>query len=99
MILHTVNKSPFNDNSFIDCLRLCAKDSAIVLIEDGVYAGQKNTQYSDLITKHPNISFYALGVDIHARGLSDSVLNSITVIDDAGFVQLVVNHHSVQSWF
>ena len=39
--LHTVNKSPFERNSLEGCIRLAAKGSAVLLIEDGVYGAMK----------------------------------------------------------
>lgn len=99
MILHTVNKSPFNDSSFTDCLRFCSKGSSVLLIEDGVYAGKDNTPYSKLIETHSGIKFYALVADVKARGLSQHLATAITLIDDSEFVELTVTHHSVQSWF
>ena len=46
-----------------------------------------------------NISFYVLGPDLKARGLSESnVVDGIKVIDYSGFVDLTVDHDTVQSW-
>jgi tRNA 2-thiouridine synthesizing protein B len=42
-VLHIINKSPFDRNSLDSCLRLAKADSPILLIEDGIYAVQKNT--------------------------------------------------------
>ena len=38
MMLHTVNKSPFERNALESCLRLAASGSSVLLIEDGVIA-------------------------------------------------------------
>lgn len=99
MILHTVNKSPFNDSSFSDCLKFCNKSCSVLLIEDGVYAGKDNTPYSKLIETHSEIQFYALSADVKARGLSQHMAPAIRLIDDSEFVELAVTHHSVQSWY
>jgi len=99
MILHTVNQSPFNNQSFADCLKFCRKGSSILLIEDGVYAGKKGTEYSALIESHNNINFYALAVDVKARGLTEDLSPAISLISDREFVDLTVTHKSVQSWF
>ena len=99
MILHTVNKSPFSDQSFIDCLKFCSKGSSVLLIEDGVYAGKQQTQYAQLIETHQEINFYALTVDVKARGLTEDLSSAITLITDSEFVELTVSHSSVQSWF
>ena len=42
-MLHTVNKSPYERNTFDTCLAHVKKGSAILLIEDGVYAAMKGT--------------------------------------------------------
>jgi len=48
-MLHTVNKSPFEKNSLETCLRLIDDNSAILLIEDGVYGALKNTSISETV--------------------------------------------------
>lgn len=100
MILHTVNKSPFRDNSFIECLRFIGGQASILLIEDGVYAAQGNTGFSLMLNKlEPGILCYASAADIDARGLNRSIIERVTLIDDLGFVELVASHQAVQSWF
>ncbi|MFA7555072.1 MAG: sulfurtransferase complex subunit TusB [Spongiibacteraceae bacterium] len=99
MILHTINKSPFDNHSFTECLQHCQPNCSVLLIEDGVYAAQQKTTFSDIISQRVDINFYALKADILARGLEATTLSSVTIIDDAGFVELAVNHHTVQSWF
>ena len=98
--LHIVNKSPFERNTLESCLRLAAKGSAVLLFEDGVIGAMKNTKHSDAVaTAMSDISFYVLGPDIKARGLSDSnVIDGINVIDYDGFVDLTTEHNTVQSW-
>jgi len=99
-MLHTINKSPFERNSLDSCLRLSVKGSPILLIEDGVLAATKETAVSDKVavaTKdHP---MFVMGPDLKARGITDdSVADGITVVDYGGFVDLVVEHGTVQSW-
>ena len=46
-----------------------------------------------------NVSFYVLGPDLKARGLSENnVVDGVKVVDYSGFVDLAVDHESVQSW-
>lgn len=99
-MLHTVNKSPFERNALKSCLRLAKKGSDILLMEDGVYAALGNTASSaDVEANKQNFSFYVLGPDIEARGLNESpLIDGITVIDYGGFVDLVAENESVQSW-
>ncbi len=98
--LHTVNKSPFERNTLESCLRLAKKGSAVLLFEDGVIGAMQNTKYSDTVAQAmKNFSFYVLGPDVKARGLSDSkVIDGIKIIDYDGFVDLTTEHQTVQSW-
>ena len=99
--LHTVNKSPFERNSLDTCLSLAGNDSTVLLIEDGVAGALQDTtaaaSISDAMGK--GIKFAVLGEDLNARGLSaERVINGISVVDYAGFVQLAADHDNVQSW-
>jgi len=99
MLLHTVNKSPFQNNSFDSCLRVAKEGSAILFIEDGVYAAQKNTamtaKIEEAMKKH---KVYALAPDLDARGVQANVIDGVEVVDYAGFVDLAAEHSGVQSW-
>jgi len=45
------------------------------------------------------VKFAVLGEDLRARGLSpDRVLEGVSVVDYAGFVQLACDHDNVQNW-
>lgn len=99
-MLHTVNKSPFERNALASCLRLAKQGSAILLIEDGVYAALEDTAMSAEIDAHKNhFDFFVLGPDIDARGLSEKpLMDGVNVIDYGGFVDLVAETDSIQSW-
>jgi len=99
-MLHTVNKSPFERNALASCLRLARKGSAVLLIEDGVYAAIGDTAMStEIEAQKPNFNFYVLGPDLEARGLIEKpLIDGISVIDYGGFVDLVAESDSVQSW-
>jgi tRNA 2-thiouridine synthesizing protein B len=99
-MLHTVNKSPFERNTLTSCLRLAKKGSAILLIEDGVYAAVTGTAVSDQISERMGeLSFYVLGPDVAARGLGDSpLIAGVQVVDYEGFVDLVTEHEATQAW-
>jgi len=99
-VLHIVNKSPFEKNSLDSCLRLAKKGSAILLIEDGIYAAQKNTaithKIDSAVGEH---TVYALEPDLDARGIDKNALvDGISLVDYEGFVQLATEHSGVQSW-
>jgi tRNA 2-thiouridine synthesizing protein B len=97
-MLHTVNKSPFGHDALRECLRVCADDAVIVLIEDGVYAATADTEWPKKITARCK-NVYTLAPDIAARGLSDRIASGIKAIDYPAFVQLCCEHATIQSWY
>ncbi len=98
-VLHIVNKSPFERNSFASCLRMAKDGAALLLIEDGIYAAQNaGDNAADLEGALSRLKVYALGPDVTARGLNDKIDSNITLVDYDGFVQLVTEHDKVQSW-
>lgn len=98
-ILHLVNKSPWERNALSSCLRLAKPGSALLLIEDGVYAAQRAGDMAARIEaalgEH---KVFALQADIDARGLNDRLNPSVTLVDYDGFVQLATEYDKVQSW-
>lgn len=99
-MLHVVNKSPFERNSLDSCLRLAKAGSAILLIEDGVYAALKGAATEDqLKAATGEYSVYVLGPDLKARGMSEErVVEGIQVVDYGGFVDLTAENDKVISW-
>ena len=98
-MLHTVNKSPFENKALESCLRFARKGSAVLLIEDGVYAAARGTAVSkDIEAAMKDVSIYALAPDVAARGMQDRVMDGVRLVDYGGFVDLVVEHNAVQSW-
>jgi len=97
--LHTVNKSPFEKNSFDSCVAYAKEGSAILLIEDAVYAAMQGTSFEGKVTGLDGVKLYALGPDLNARGLSaDKVISGVEIVDYAGFVELSIEHDKVVSW-
>lgn len=94
-MLYTVNKSPLMFGNLKSLLRVAPSGEPILLYEDGVYAAAAGTASEDLIgqalEQHP---VYALQADLEARGLI-SLVDGVQVIDYAGFVELVEQHHVV----
>jgi tRNA 2-thiouridine synthesizing protein B len=99
MLLHTVNKSPFEKNSLASCLDHAAEGSAVLLIEDGVYGALKGSSVADKVQgAMGKTTIYALGPDLEARGIADKVMDGIKVVDYAGFVDLACENDKVQAW-
>ena len=98
-MLHTVNKSPFENKALDSCLKFARKGSAVLLIEDGVYAAARNTAVSRQVEEAmKDVAIYALAPDVAARGMQDRVMDGVRLVDYGGFVDLVVEHNAVQSW-
>jgi tRNA 2-thiouridine synthesizing protein B len=97
-MLHTVNKSPFESNSFKTCLGLAKSGSTVLLFEDGVYAATAGTSAADAISNANGITFAVLGPDAQARGIDGKLADGIKVVDYDGFVDLVAESDQVQAW-
>jgi len=98
-MLHIVNKSPFERNSLDACLKHAKAGSAILLIEDAVYAAVKGTAVTEQVKKAMgNHAIYALWPDLEARGMQERSIEGIKLIDYSGFVELTAEHSNVQSW-
>lgn len=100
-MLHIVNKSPFENHTLDNCLRIVETDqgAALLLIEDAVYAATKgNTYESKVKAAMGKVKIYALWPDLEARGMQDRVIEGVKMVDYGGFVDLVAEHKSNQSW-
>ena len=100
VMLHTVNKSPFERNTLETCLRLAPKGGTILLLEDGVTGALRHTEMVDKVkAAASDYKLCVLGPDVKARGFDESnIIDEVKVVDYDGFVDLVVEHESVQAW-
>ncbi|MEK6550173.1 MAG: sulfurtransferase complex subunit TusB [Pseudomonadota bacterium] len=98
-LLHTINKSPFERNSFDSCVAHAKKGSSILLIEDGVYAATQGTAAAKKLEGiMKDVKVYALQPDVNTRGLQSKMLDGVNLVDYGGFVDLVTQHNAVQAW-
>lgn len=98
-MLHTVNKSPFDRGALQACLRYARPGSAVLLIEDGVYAAARGSAVAKQMQEAlQRVQIYALKPDLEARGMQNRVMDGVRLVDYGGFVDLVVEHGAVQSW-
>jgi tRNA 2-thiouridine synthesizing protein B len=98
-MLHIVNKSHAQTSSLQSCLRLATPGQALLLIEDAVYAATAGgAASSGLAQALKQLKVYALQPDVEARGMAGKLLEGVTPIDYAGFVDLVAEHPTNQSW-
>jgi len=95
-MLHLVNKSPYENSNLDTASSIMKGDDALLLIEDAVYGAVKSGKASAMIAGR---SVSVMGPDLAARGITeDKLADGVTVIDYAGFVELVENNDKVQSW-
>lgn len=98
-MLHTVNKSPTERNTFDACLAHVKKGSAILLIEDGIYAALAGTAAAKKLQETmKTIPVYALEPDIEARGMKGRIVEGVKLVDYGGFVDLVAEYPVCQAW-
>jgi tRNA 2-thiouridine synthesizing protein B len=100
--LHTVNKSPFEKPSLQSCLDYAGNGGAgaVLLLEDGVYAALTGTSVEQRVQSAlDSVKVYVLGPDLKARGFAEErVIEGISVVDYAGFVDLAAENDKVQAW-
>ena len=98
-MLHIVNKSPYEKSSLTSCLAHALKGSAVLLIEDAVYAATRGNGAEAAVKRAlAEVKVYALGPDLEARGMAASVIEGVQVVDFGGFVDLVAEYRTSQSW-
>jgi tRNA 2-thiouridine synthesizing protein B len=98
-MLHIVNKSPLEKNALDSCLAHAQAGSTILLIEDGVYAVTKGNKTETAMKKvMESCTVCALWPDLEARGMQDTVIDGVKQVDYNGFVDLVAESSTVQSW-
>lgn len=95
-LLHIVNKSPYEKSSLNTAVGYVKDGDTLLLIEDGVYAAIKNATAASRLD---GLDVAVLGSDLAARGITeDKLIDGISVVDYAGFVDLVEAKDSTQSW-
>jgi tRNA 2-thiouridine synthesizing protein B len=99
-MLHIVNKSPYERNSLDAALRSVTEGSALLLIEDAVYAATQGNAAAAKIQSAAaaGIKVFALKPDLETRGVADRVMDGVSLVDYGGFVDLVAEQPNCQSW-
>lgn len=99
--LHTINKSPYSNSSLASCIKICSKNDAILLLEDGVFGAIKSAPESEQLQQlmQTGTRVFAIDSDVKGRALADKLITSIEVISYTDFVQLTIEHRSIQSWY
>jgi tRNA 2-thiouridine synthesizing protein B len=98
-MLHIINKSPFQTSTLDSCLAMAQPGNAVLLIEDGIYAVTSGSGAEAKVREASSkLKFYALKPDTEARGMTAKVIAGVTLVDYAGFVDLVAEHNTSHSW-
>ncbi len=78
-----------------DAVALLSEQDNILLIEDAVYAANPlHTAFSQV--KHSEV--YVLESDIQARGMTNRISPSVTVVNYSGFVELTAKQDKSLTW-
>lgn len=97
--LHTLNKSPSADSVLKSCCAALEPGAVLVLIEDGVYNATSAIHPELKAQLDKQVKIFARKVDVQARGLTESVLPDIQLIDDAAWVELCATYQPLVSWY
>jgi tRNA 2-thiouridine synthesizing protein B len=98
-MLHIINKSPFQTSTLATCLRMAQPGNALLLIEDGIYAATVGSATEAHIRQAcTTLKVYALQPDMDARGVTDKLIDGVTLVDYAGFVDLTAEYATSHSW-
>ncbi|WP_137702290.1 sulfurtransferase complex subunit TusB [Marimonas lutisalis] len=98
--LHTVNKSPFANQSLLSCLNHVKDGDSVLMIEDGVYGGLAGSGLSDAVAaKAGSVQVFVLQEDLEARGIdAGRLIDGVTAVGYDGFVNLVAETDRTQAW-
>jgi len=96
-MLHIVNKSPAQTTALASCLRLAQPGAALLLTEDAIYAATR-AGAAALAGATERLKVYVLQPDVDARGMNGRLIDGVTAVDYGGFVDLVTEHSTNQSW-
>jgi tRNA 2-thiouridine synthesizing protein B len=98
-MLHIVNKSHRQTSALASCLRLARPGQALLLTEDAVYAATRGEAgAAGLANALAQLKVYVLLPDVEARGMAGKLVDGVTAVGYDGFVDLVTEHSTNQSW-
>ena len=98
-MLHIVNKSHTERSALASCLRLAQDGATLLLTEDGIYAATAGAAAAaGIAAARARLKVCVLQPDVEARGMAGKLIDGLTAVDYAGFVDLVAEHPTNQSW-
>lgn len=97
MILHLLNQTAASEALEL-CLRYATREDVILLLEDGVCLGLRDSVSALAIQQAAIKGVFAIGEDLAVRGLAKKIAPAIELIDYQEFVALCCEAQRVQSW-
>ncbi|MBN8507777.1 MAG: sulfurtransferase complex subunit TusB [Burkholderiales bacterium] len=98
-MLHIVNKSHTQTSALASCLRFAKDGHALLLTEDAVYAATAaGAGGSGLAAAVERLQVHVLQPDVEARGMAGKLIDGVRCVGYDGFVDLVAEHSTNQSW-
>ena len=98
-MLHIVNKSHDQSRCLHSCLRFAVPGQALLLAEDAVYAAtEARAGTSGIAEAALRLKIFVLRPDLEARGMAAKLAEGVTAVDYAGFVDLVAEYPTSQTW-
>jgi tRNA 2-thiouridine synthesizing protein B len=78
---------------------VCVRQNQVKYYDrSAVYAATKAAREARVNEVKGRIKIHVLMPDLEARGLGDRVIDGVTPVDYAGFVDLVAGNKNCQSW-
>jgi sulfur relay protein TusB/DsrH len=94
--LHIVNGSA-DSGALARCLYAASNGDTVLLIGNGAYLADVAV-FGKFRSKGSAFAWYVLADDVRTRNLADRVASDVGLVDDDGFVDLVVAHQPIVSW-
>jgi sulfur relay protein TusB/DsrH len=94
--LHIVNGSP-DSGALARCLHAASAGDTVLLIGNGSYSADARA-FERFRSKGRGIAWCILADDVRSRSLMDRLAAGIALVEDDGFVDLVVAHQPIVSW-
>jgi len=94
--LHIVNGSPAS-GALARCLYAASAGDTVLLIGSGIYSADA-IAFERVRSKGHSLAWCVLADDVRSRSQMDRLAAGIALIEDDGFVDLVVAHQPIVSW-
>ncbi len=96
-MLHTINQSPFQSNTFETALRFIQPGDPVLFLQDGAYTVQSSNRFADLVTELMQANpVHVLQPDLHAREIVERLGDGSLDIGFSGYDLLKESEINIQ---